>query len=82
MGTLDDTEVSFDEEAGWLVARRVAAGVAVAVNLGPEPQDVPVEGAGDLLLSSSPAVARTAAGVALPADGVAVLPASGPALYL
>jgi hypothetical protein len=64
------------------VARRVTAGVAVAVNLGPELHDVPVEGAGDLLLSSSPAVARTPAGVGLPPDGVAVVEASGPALYL
>jgi maltooligosyltrehalose trehalohydrolase len=82
VGTLDDTDVSFDEDAGWLVARRVAAGVAVAVNLGPDPQEVPVEGAGDVLLSSSPAATRTAAGVALPPDGVAVVEASGPALYL
>jgi maltooligosyltrehalose trehalohydrolase len=57
-GPLDDTSVTWDEDAGWLVAARRAAGVTVAVNLGPEPQDVPVPG-GDA--------------VRLAADGVCVL---------
>ncbi|HET6950346.1 MAG TPA: malto-oligosyltrehalose trehalohydrolase [Acidimicrobiales bacterium] len=78
VGALDDTEVSFDEDAGWLVAGRAEAGVAVAVNLGTGAQDVPVAGAGEILLASEVAVARTAAGVRLPADGVAVVGVSAP----
>jgi maltooligosyltrehalose trehalohydrolase len=57
-GPLDDTSVTFDEEAGWLVAARRAAGVTVAVNLGAEAQKVPLPD-GDA--------------VRLPPDGVAVV---------
>jgi maltooligosyltrehalose trehalohydrolase len=73
-GSLDDAEVSLDEAAGWLVAARRAAGVAVAANLGPEPQDVPVAAGGEVLLAWPPGeVAATGSGVRLPTDGVAVV---------
>ncbi len=67
--------MAFDEDARWLVVRRAAAGVSVAVNLGDAGQDVPVAGAGELLLAWPDAVSGPgAAGVVhLPPDGVAVL---------
>jgi Domain of unknown function (DUF3459) len=67
--------VTFDEDARWLVVYRRAAGVSVAVNLGDADQDVPVAGAGEVLLAW-PADAVGPAGdttIRLPPDGVVVL---------
>jgi maltooligosyltrehalose trehalohydrolase len=73
-GPLADVDVAYDEEARWLVVRRRAAGVSVAVNLGDATQDVPVADLGEVLLAWPPdAVTAGASGVRLPADGVAVL---------
>ncbi len=74
-GALDDVDVTFDEDARWLVAHRRAAGVSVAVNLGDEDQDVPVAGAGEVLLAGPDDAVRPAgdAAIRLPPDGVVVL---------
>ena len=74
-GPLDDVTVAFDEDARWLVVRRAAAGVSIAANLGDAGQDVPVAGAGELLLAWPDAVSGpgAAGAVHLPRDGVAVL---------
>ena len=73
-GPLDDVAVTFDEDARWLVVHRRAAGVSVAVNLGHTVQDVPVADAREVVLASPPdGVTPTAAGLRLPADGVAVV---------
>lgn len=69
-GPLDDVRVDFDGAAGWLVVHRAAAGISVAVNLGPEPIAIPVEG--DLLLASS-APERADAALVVAPDEVVVL---------
>jgi maltooligosyltrehalose trehalohydrolase len=72
-GPLDDVAVTFDEDARWLVVHRRAAGVSVVVNLGDADQDVPVAGAGEVVLAWPDAMTPTAAGLRLPADGVVVI---------
>jgi maltooligosyltrehalose trehalohydrolase len=68
----DDVAVEVDEAEGWLVVRRRAAALAVAVNLGATGRALPL--GGDLLLASEPGVAPTPdGGVWLPPDAVAVL---------
>jgi maltooligosyltrehalose trehalohydrolase len=66
-------EVTYDEDAGWLVVRRGA--IAVAVNLSPADQVVPLPATGPrtLLLASSAKAALTTSGVALPLDTVAIV---------
>jgi maltooligosyltrehalose trehalohydrolase len=67
--------VTYDEDAAWLVVHR--GSVTVAVNLAPTAQPVPVAPStpGTLLLASSPEVALTPTGVALPPDSVAIVEA-------
>ena len=73
-GPLDDVSVAFDEAAGWLVVHRVAAGVSVAVNLGDTSRDVPVPGAGEVLLAWPADVGSADGGtISVPPDGVVVL---------
>jgi maltooligosyltrehalose trehalohydrolase len=77
-GRLSEVEVAFDEEQGWLAVRR--GRVMWALNLSPSPQTVPLpvpaRGA-TLLLTGTGGAELTGPGVALPADGVAVLAAAG-----
>jgi len=64
--------VEWSEEARWLVAAR--SGTAVVVNLADVPRDIPVAGAGRLLLASDPAGTSVGEGaVTVPADEVAVV---------
>ncbi|HEY8548102.1 MAG TPA: malto-oligosyltrehalose trehalohydrolase [Acidimicrobiales bacterium] len=62
--------VDHREAAGWLVVRRGA--LHVAVNLGSEPQVVPVP-QGEVLLASVDGVTAGPGGVALPPDSVAIV---------
>jgi maltooligosyltrehalose trehalohydrolase len=71
-GPLDDVDVAFDEDERWLVARRRAAGVEVAVNLGAGSRDVPVTGS-EVVLSWPEGVRVDGRAVHLPPDGVAVV---------
>ena len=72
-GPLDDVAVAFDERAGWVTVRRVAAGVTVAVNLGVEAQGVPLAGPGSVVLVWPGEVQSADGAVHLPPDGVAVV---------
>jgi maltooligosyltrehalose trehalohydrolase len=76
-GPLDDVAVTFDEHERWLVARRTAAGIEVAVNLGDHPGAVPVSGS-DVVLSWPGGVGVEAGAIRLPPDGVAVVSESAP----
>ena len=69
-GTLEATTV--DAGTDWLVMRRV--GLAVAVNLGPVPAEVPLAGPAEGVLLASPAeVILTGSGIRMPPESVAVL---------
>ncbi|MFP3901471.1 MAG: malto-oligosyltrehalose trehalohydrolase [Acidimicrobiia bacterium] len=74
-GPLDDTRVTFEDAAGWLVAERRRAGVAVAVNLGSGERSVPVP-EGEMLLAHGMA-GREAGSVTLAPDGVGVIGRAG-----
>ena len=76
-GPLDDVAVTFDEHERWLVARRTAAGIEVAVNLGDGPAGVPVAGS-EVVLSWPERVGVESGAVRLPPDGVAVVSGSAP----
>jgi len=68
----DDVAVEHDEAEGWLVVRRRAAALAVAVNLGAAGRALPVTG--ELLLASEAGVELGRDGrVWLPRDAVAVV---------
>ena len=70
-GNYQECRVSFDHDAKWLVLFRGAT--ATACNLSDEPRQVPVPGAGNVLLAS-PADVRVADGSCiLPADSVAIV---------
>jgi maltooligosyltrehalose trehalohydrolase len=68
---LDRVCTSYDQEAGWLVIRHGA--VVVAGNLGAGTWTCPVDPAAELLAASDPRVGRTASGVSLPPDTVAIV---------
>ncbi len=51
-GLLDDVSVEYEVEQYWLIVRRAAAGLAVAINLGAEPRVLRLSGG--VLLSSPP----------------------------
>jgi len=71
-GRLDQVTVQFDESARWLVLRR--GGVAVGVNLGPQPASVPIRGGSVVLSYGLDALAAgDAAGLVLPPDSVVVV---------
>ena len=70
----DSIEVSFNEEAGWLVFRR--PGIAVVLNLGAGVVSVPLGGFERLLLASEPGVEVVGDLVTLPPDTVGIF---GPA---
>ena len=76
-GSLDDVVVTFDEGESWLVVRRLAAGIEVAVNLGAGPRAVPVTG-GVAVLSWPEGLALGPGEVRLPPDGVAVVSGASP----
>jgi maltooligosyltrehalose trehalohydrolase len=67
--------VTYDEDEGWLVVDRPApngaGAIAVAVNLGPAPVEVPV--AGRVLQASSPSIEPVGSSLRLPPDTVAVV---------
>jgi maltooligosyltrehalose trehalohydrolase len=66
----DSIDVSFNEEAGWLVFRR--PGVAVVLNLGTGVVSVPMGGLERLLLASEPGVEVVGDLVTLPPDTVGI----------
>jgi maltooligosyltrehalose trehalohydrolase len=73
---LDHVDVSFDEQACWLVLKRGA--ITVATNVGPERRNVPLAGDADsarfdVLMSSPPDVAVRDGSVALQPDSVVIL---------
>ncbi len=71
-GPLDDVTVDFDADQQWLVVRRKAAGVSVAVNLGAEAR--PLRLGTKILLSSVPDLPIGGDGaVVLPADAVCII---------
>ena len=76
-GRLDRINVSFDEQARWLVMARGA--IAVACNMSERRQRVPVSTGNDaqILLASEKEVQVAAGKVELPPDSVAVLDATG-----
>jgi maltooligosyltrehalose trehalohydrolase len=75
-GRRDRVEVSYDEQARWVVVRRGA--VAVACNFSGQPQAVPLPGlANDILLASAPGASYTDQQVKLTGESVAVLQLSG-----
>jgi maltooligosyltrehalose trehalohydrolase len=71
-GRRDLTEVTHDEDAGWLTLRR--GPIAVAVNLGADPVTLPL--GGELLLRYPASVVVAEGEVTLPPDGVVVMRAS------
>jgi maltooligosyltrehalose trehalohydrolase len=74
-GDLEQVEVSFDEDARWLVMRRGDA--RVAVNLADRAQCVPLPGSVErkLLLASEPRVELVHDAIELPPDSVAIVAA-------
>ncbi len=69
---LERTDVSYDDQAGWLVVRR--GDVRVVCNLAREAQQVPIDVPGSaVLLASDAATALCGNTVMLPAESVAVL---------
>jgi maltooligosyltrehalose trehalohydrolase len=68
-----DATVTWDDEAGWLVA--VRGGVAVACNLLEQEQNVPLDGekSCDLLLASADGAHLRAGSVTLPPESAAIL---------
>jgi hypothetical protein len=75
-GKLDRVEVSYDEQARWLVMTR--APISVALNLDQSSRTVPLEGLGSrrLLMASDELIVLTTEAVNLPPDSVAII---GPA---
>ena len=73
---LDRVRADFDEDARWLVVHR--GGLRIAVNLGPEPAEVPLAGAGavSVLLASDQGAAGKPGAVLLPPASLAVVEAS------
>ena len=65
------TDVTFDENAGWLLVRR--AEYLIAVNLGAALASLPVAQPARLLLSSSPSIRLDEGALNLPPDSVAIL---------
>ncbi len=72
----DSIDVSFNEEAGWLVFRR--PGIAVVLNLGTGVVSVPLGGFERLLLASEPGVEVVGDLVTLPPDTVGILGTASP----
>src|SRR5690606_18083747 len=70
-GRLDEIEVTYDEAARWLVVLR--KDLAIAVNLGPERQRVPLPSAPSHVLLEQGSARLTSSAVALDADGVAII---------
>jgi maltooligosyltrehalose trehalohydrolase len=73
-GRLDRVDARFDQERQWLAVRR--GEVALVCNLASTSQQVPMRGAGTLLLASEPGTAIHGRGVALPPDSIAILNAA------
>jgi maltooligosyltrehalose trehalohydrolase len=71
----DRLEVSFDEEARWLMLRR--GGVIAAANLAERRASLAIDRGASLLLASDPEVRVSATEVSLPADSVAILATAG-----
>ncbi|MDQ3735076.1 MAG: DUF3459 domain-containing protein, partial [Actinomycetota bacterium] len=70
-GPLGDVSVDFETDQQWLVMRRAVAGVAVGMNLG---ESRVLRLAGDVLLSSTPALENLGGGLlVLPPDSVVIV---------
>lgn len=72
----DSIDVTFDEEAGWLVFKR--PGVSVVLNLGQGVVSVPLGGFERLLLASEPGVEVSVDLATLPPDTVGILGTASP----
>ncbi len=70
-GRLDQVDVRFDEDAKWIVVGR--GPIAVACNLAPRLQTVPLPFAGRVLLASEPGITPDGSAIALPPDSVAII---------
>ena len=70
-GRRDRVHVHYDEDAGWLLVQR--GEVAIACNLAPRMQRVPLRAGETIALASSPAVTLHHDGVELPAEAVAIV---------
>lgn len=73
-GRLDQVDVRFDEDAKWIVVAR--GPIAVACNLGPERQSVPLQFSGRVTLASEPGLTTNGALITLPPDSVAIISAA------
>ncbi len=76
-GRRDKVRVTYDEDARWVVVQR--SGLAVAVNLAPDRQTVPLPGpAAGVLLTSEPTESVDGTSVTLDGESVAVVELGAP----